>query len=53
MLTLDEAPWVEYLEIDEETGKRRLQENTPPDIREKYETYCLKLDNTGDEIQPK
>ena len=52
MLTFDEAPWVEYWEIDEETGKRVLRDDTPMEIRESYERYCRERDNTS-EMRPK
>lgn len=45
MLTFNEAPWIEYLEIDEETGKRVLKEDTPKEIRDKYEAYLLERNN--------
>ena len=53
MLTFDEAPWVEYLEIDEETGERKLKENTPQEIRDKYEKYCLEQSRNEDGMLPK
>ncbi|MBQ8636750.1 MAG: hypothetical protein IJ423_01995 [Clostridia bacterium] len=39
MLTNQDAPWIEYLIIDEDTRKRVLRKDTPDDIREKYEKY--------------
>lgn len=53
MLTMDEAPWIEYLEIDEETGERRLKDDTPQKIRKKYEEFCLEQNNHRDEMLPK
>ena len=42
MLTSHEAPWIEYLEIDEETGKRKLRDDTPQTIRDQYEEHRSK-----------
>lgn len=53
MLTFKDAPWVEYLEIDEETGKRRIKEDIPREIREKYELYCLEQEKNKEEMLPK
>lgn len=53
MLTSNEAPWIEYLEIDEETGKRRLREDTPQDIRARYEEYCAEQRKSKDKPFPK
>lgn len=53
MLTLNEAPWVEYLEIDEETGERRLREDTPKEIREKYEEYRIEQRRNSGDLLPK
>ncbi len=53
MFTLNEAPWVQYLEIDEETGERKLRADTPEEIRQKYEDYCNNLKNTANEMRPK
>ena len=39
MFTLEDEPWVLYLEIDEETLESKLRDDTPADIREKYEKY--------------
>lgn len=44
MLTNQDAPWIEYLIIDETTRKRVLREDTPDDIREKYEEYQAVID---------
>lgn len=53
MLTLSEAPWVEYLVIDEETGERKLREDTPQEIREKYESFCFEQRKFRSEMLPK
>lgn len=53
MLTFEEAPWVEYLVIDEETRQRRLRDDTPEEIRRKYEAYCNKQMQQSDEMRPK
>ena len=42
MLTICEAPWIDYLEFDDETHQRTLREDTPQEIREMYEKYCEK-----------
>jgi|GEM_PF-6078059 hypothetical protein len=53
MLTFEEAPWIEYLEIDEETRQRRLRDDTPEEIRRKYEAYYNKQIQQSDEMRPK
>lgn len=39
MLTNNEAPWVEYLVIDEQTRKRTLSADAPEDVKVAYEEY--------------
>lgn len=39
MLTKEQAPWTEYLVLDEETLESTLREDTPQKIREAYEKY--------------
>lgn len=53
MLTINEAPWIEYLEIDEDTRQRKLRENTPQEIRDKYDRYCLEKSQIEGEMRPK
>ena len=53
MFTIDDAPWVQYLEIDEMTGERKLREDTPGDIREKYEQHLLEKRKNPGVRQPK
>lgn len=53
MLTINEAPWVEYLVINEETGERTLREDTPKEIREKYDNFCLEQSKLKGEMLPK
>lgn len=53
MLTFEEAPWVEYLEIDEETFERKLRSDTPEEIREQYEAYLMEQNRDPDIIRPK
>lgn len=43
--TLDQKPWIEYLEIDEETGKRKLKTDTPEDIVKKYNQFVGNVNN--------
>ena len=45
LMTFEQAPWVEYLEIDEKTGERRLRKDTPKDIRIAYEKYLVEKIN--------
>lgn len=49
MLTDFDAPWIEYLEIDEETGVIRLKTDTPQEIRDKYDEYYQKQNQNRDE----
>lgn len=37
--TLDQQPWIEYLEIDEATGERKLRADTPEEIVKKYNEF--------------
>lgn len=53
MLTKNEAPWIEYLEIDEETRERKLRSDTPPEIRDQYEKYLLDQKKKASVLQPK
>lgn len=53
MLTSQEAPWVRYIEIDEETGNRVLRADTPREIREKYEEYLSQRRKKPGEMLPK
>ena len=39
MLTKEQAPWTEYLVLDEETLESTLCADTPQEIREAYEKY--------------
>ena len=39
MLTKEQAPWTEYLVLDEETLESTLRADTPQEIREAYEKY--------------
>ena len=43
MLTKKEAPWLEYLIIDEKTRERKLKNGTPETIRKAYEEYMASL----------
>ena len=53
MFTFDDAPWVEYLEIDEETRQRKLRDDTPEEIREKYIEHCNNQAKMDAEPRPK
>lgn len=53
MLTRNEALWVEYIEIDEDTRERRLKADAPQEIIDEYEKYLLKLKEQDEEICPK
>lgn len=53
MKTLNQAPWIPYLEIDETTGERILRDDTPEDIRKKYEEYLSERKNQSTKMLPK
>jgi len=53
MLTRNEAPWIEYLEIDEKTRERKLRDGTPEEIRKKYEEYIAEMDKLSKGMLPK
>lgn len=44
ILTFEQAQWIEYLEIDEKTGKRKLKKGTPKEIKKMYEEYLKELE---------
>lgn len=39
MLTKEQAPWTEYLVLDEETLENTLRADTPQEICKAYEKY--------------
>lgn len=39
LYTSDQMPWIEYLEINEETGERKLKTDTPEEIVKKYNEF--------------
>ncbi len=43
LLTKEQAPWVEYLEFDEETDERRLNSDAPDEVKRAYEEHQKKL----------
>lgn len=43
LLTLSDTPWIDYLEI-EENGERSLRDDTPEEIRKKYEEHLQKIE---------
>ena len=45
MMTKEQAPWIDYLDIDEETGERFLKDDTPDDIRKKYADHLSKMNS--------
>ena len=42
IMTLDQAPWIEYLVIDSKTGARKLKKDTPKEIKDAYDKYLKK-----------
>lgn len=44
MFTVEDAPWVMYIDIDESTGKRFLKADTPKDIKEKYAEHLKQVE---------
>ena len=43
MLTKEQAPWVDYLEIDEKTGERKLNSKAPDEVKKAYEEHQKEL----------
>lgn len=43
MLTRENAPWIEYLEINEETNERTLILNAPDEVKEAYRKHQVEL----------
>ena len=52
METLEQAPWIEYIEINEETGERELRKDAPEEIKEAYELYLKKQDELNNQDIP-
>ncbi len=44
MQTIEQVPWVPYLYIDEETGERKIREDMPEEIRNKYNEYLRDIE---------
>jgi len=44
ILTFEQAQWIEYLEIDEKTGERKLKKETQEEIKKMYEEYLKQLE---------
>ncbi len=42
----NEVPWLDYLIIDED-GSRKLQDDTPQDIKEAYEKYLKEIEDSN------
>lgn len=40
----NEAPWLDYLIIDDD-GNRKLQDDTPQDIKEAYQKHLTEVEN--------
>lgn len=45
METLERAPWIPYLTINEETGERQIKEDTPEEIKIKYNEYLNNIEH--------
>lgn len=45
--TSEQKPWIEYLEIDEETGERKLRTDTPEEIVKKYNQFVGNVKNNN------
>ena len=43
MLTKEQAVWIDYLEIDEETGERKLNSDAPDEVKKAYEKHREKI----------
>lgn len=48
--TLDQTPWIDYLEIDEETNERKLRIDTPEEIKQQYNNFLNNKINYNDFI---
>ena len=46
--TSEQKPWIEYLEIDEETGERKLRTDTPEEIVKKYNQFVGNVKNNNE-----
>lgn len=52
MKTLEQSPWVPYLEMDEETFESHLRPDAPDDIKKAYEDYQKKLQQCIENGEP-
>lgn len=43
--TKEQCPWIDYLEIDEDTLEHRLRDDTPQNIREAYNAYLDEVES--------
>ena len=43
IMTLEQAPWIEYIEIDEKSGERKLKKDTPKEIVSAYKKYLKQI----------
>ena len=41
LLTKEDTPWIDYLEVDEETGERYINPAVPEEIKEAYKMHLL------------
>lgn len=52
ILTFEQAQWIEYIEIDEKTGKRKLKKGTPKEIRKMYKEYLKEIEEKINKNEP-
>ena len=48
MHTVEDCPWIMYMEIDEETGERFLRDEAPIDVKKAYNLHLQKMKNRID-----
>lgn len=48
MHTAEDYPWIEYIEVDEETGERFLSDSAPKDVKIAYSLHLQKIKNSID-----
>lgn len=47
MKTPSQAPWIHYLEIDDNTGERFIRDDAPDEIKAKYQEFINSCDNVS------
>ena len=50
--TIEQAPWIQYIEIDSKTHKRKLRKDTPKEIKKAYELHLKEIKKCQEQNNP-